>query len=142
MSADDNSITLTTYRILQKTNTLNKEILLKDIIGHEVIKKHNNYYKGLLLLFGIPTVLLYLIYFLHPETYANASDTELQTILSMPTIITSVAATLFFTRLDRWIRITGRFNNIEFSIGKLGDSSVNKFLNRMTIESDNSKRAE
>jgi len=47
MISNDNSITLKTHRVFQRTETSNKEILLKNIISHEIVKRKMTYYKVL-----------------------------------------------------------------------------------------------
>ena len=42
----------------------------------------------------------------------------------------------------KYLKISGRFNDIEFSLKNLSEQSLNKFLSRLIIESDNRKREE
>jgi mevalonate kinase len=148
MTSNDNSITLTTHRILQKTSEINKEILLRDIVSQEVIKKRHRYYKILSLLFGIPTTILALLYITKSDPFETTIDTMFDrsngngasAISIVLAILTFISVYLLLTTSEKYLRISGRFNEIEFSLKDLSNSSRNKFLNRLTIESDNRKR--
>ena len=161
MSSNDNSITLTTHRVLQKTSEINKEILLKDIVSQEVVRKRHKYYKILSLLFGIPSVILFFLYLTKSGPFERTINTILKqaykdgfltteldgtnenganTILVVLFVLTLISLCLLFTTSERHLKIAGRFNEIEFSQKDLSDSSLNKFINRLTVESDNRKR--
>jgi uncharacterized membrane protein len=137
MSSNDNSVTLTTHRVLYKTSTANKELLLKDMMAYEVIKKRANYYKVLLIVFGALTVLLYL---LKISNSSEVSEEQKNTPLIISAILTGISLVLFLDRTEKFLKISGRFNEIEFSLKDLSEKSLNKFLNRLSIESDNRKR--
>lgn len=138
MNSDDNSVTLTTHRVLFKTSNVNKEIMLKDLVSHEIIKKRANYYKKLLIFFGAITILAFII-FIANGPYAYVSDGTKVSIF-FPLTLTGIALFLFLDRTEKYLKLSGRFNEIEFSLSNLSESSLNKFLNRLIVESDNRKR--
>jgi len=140
MTSNDNAITLTTHRVLQKTSELNKEILLKDIVSQEVVKKQHRYYKILSLLFGIPTIILFFLYLSKSSPFDRTGDNETATLIVIPLILTIISVYLLLTTHEKFLKIAGRFNEIEFTLKDLNESSLNKFLNRLTVESDNRKR--
>ncbi|OJX50874.1 MAG: hypothetical protein BGO88_06640 [Flavobacterium sp. 38-13] len=59
MTSDDNSITLTTHRIFQRNVEANKDLLLKHIVSHQVIRRKKLYYKLLTVFFLIMTFVAY-----------------------------------------------------------------------------------
>src|SRR5574343_92095 len=148
MTSDDNAITLTTLRVLQKTSEVNKEILLKDIVSQEIIRKRSGYYKVLSLVFGIPTFILWCLFVTKSRPFERTIDNMFDRtnengeaeIIIIPLILTIISIYLLLTTSEKYLRISGRFNEIEFTIRDLSQSSLNKFLNRLTIESDNRKR--
>ena len=140
MTSNDNAITLTTHRVLHKTSKLNREILLKDIVSQEVVKKRHRYYKILSLFFGILTIVLFLLYLSKSTPFDRTGETETAAIFVISIIFTFISLFLLLITNEKFLNITGRFNEIEFSLKDLNESSLNKFLNRLTVESDNRKR--
>jgi len=45
--SNDNSVVLTTHRVLHKSKNKHSELLLKDFISYEIIRKRVQYYKVL-----------------------------------------------------------------------------------------------
>ena len=142
MSSNDNSITLTTHRILQKSTQVHKEMMLKDILAHEIIKKRSNYYKILSLFFGVLTIFLFILYFTKSSPFDLAGKTEILVMLIVPLILATISIFLLLSSHVKYLKISGRFNDIEFSLKNLSEQSLNKFLSRLIIESDNRKREE
>ena len=142
MTSNDNSITLTTHRVLQKTAEVNKEIFLKDIVSHEIIRKRHKYFQILTFLFGIPTVFIYALYFSEASMFNRMSEGETISLLVISFVLTFLSAFYFLTTHEKFFRISGRFSDIEFSIKGLGQSGLNKFANRLSVESDNRKKEE
>ena len=54
LTLNNNSIVLTTHRLVQKTSNSNEVIELKDFIKYEIIKKRHNFYLFLIFLFVLP----------------------------------------------------------------------------------------
>lgn len=140
MSSNDNSITLTTHRVIQKTNEINKEIFLKDIVSQEVVKRRHGYYKKLALIFGVPTAILLLLFLFKVGPFESAASEEAGLLIAIPAILTCIALYFLLTTYEKCLRLVGKFNEVEFSLKDLDQSSLNKFLNRLTVESDNRKR--
>ena len=112
------------------------------------MKKRHRYYKILSLLFGIPTIILSLLYLTKSGPFERTIETVFDrtnenganAILIVLLILTLISVYLLQTTSEKWLKISGRFNEIEFTLKDLTDSSLNKFLNRLTVESDNRKR--
>lgn len=124
MISNDNSITLTTHRIFQITQESNKEILLKNIISHEVIKKKMDYYKVLTCIFALVTLYFY------TEIESN-SNSALLGVFWFSMLITTISAFFLFTSFKKSLRITAYFGIIEFSLSELKTESLNDFLSKM-----------
>ncbi|RDI11254.1 hypothetical protein [Flavobacterium sp. AG291] len=124
MISNDNSITLTTHRIFQITQESNKEILLKNIISHEVIKKKMDYYKVLTCIFALVTLYFY------TEIESN-SNSALLGVFWFSMLITIISAFFLFTSFKKSLRITAYFGIIEFSLSELKTESLNDFLSKM-----------
>jgi membrane-associated HD superfamily phosphohydrolase len=139
MVSNDNSVTLTTHRVIQKTNEMNKEILLKDLSSYEIIKRKSNYYKVLSIVFAILTGLLLFLALSGTSRYMHEvlRDNELIfLILVLPAIITLIFVLLYNTSFEKFFKIEGHHNSIEFSIKGLNNSSLDKFMTRLKTESE------
>ena len=145
--SNDSSITLTSHRVIQREKNLHKEINLIDFLSYSVIKKRYTYYKILSLIFGIITVSLIslIIASYEPSPYNdndNERNGELAVIVFIPAFLTLISILLLFTSSEKYMRISGKFNSIEFSIKKLSNTGLSEFLNTLSVESENRKRAE
>ncbi len=142
LSSNDNSITLTTHRILQKTKDTSKEIFLKDILSHEVIRRRSKYYLLVFVIFGILSLIQYLLYLQKSSPFNDPNEGETSAIPIIPALITGFALLFYLTTIERFLKISGRFNELEFSLKRLSQDSLNKFISRMAVESDNRKKEE
>lgn len=140
MSSNDNAITLTTHRVLQKSSESNKEIMLKDIVSHEVIKKRSKYYLFLTVFFITLLIICTIFYFSQGGTIEYTEINTVTAIIGIFFILTLFALYLYIMTREKFLKLTGRFNEIEFPLNNLNKSSLNKFLNRLTVESENRKR--
>lgn len=129
LNSNDNSITLTTHRIMQREKGFYKEIFLSDVVSHMEIKKRITYYKVLSVILAIPVLLL---------LGNQSSDTE--PFLIFFCILLAISVILLLTRFENFLKISGRYNEIIFSIEKIDQSSLNKFITRLIVESENRKR--
>lgn len=124
MTSNDNSITLTTHRVFQRTETINKEILLKNITSHEIVKKKMNYYMILTAIFLLLTLYLFI------EIQSNYNNT-LEGLFWFCLIITCISAIFLFSAFKKILRISSYFGVIEFSLSDIKAESLNDFLNKM-----------
>ena len=131
MKSDDNTITLTTHRLIQATREMNKELFLKDMVSYEIVKKRSTYYLVLALLFGIPLVLIFLF-----DVYIEDGVTA----LLLPILVTFIGSILYLTSFKRYLKITGRLSYIQFSLANLSKKSLDKFIARLMLESENRKK--
>lgn len=135
LTSDDKSITLTNQRVIYKTSEVSQEILLKDVVGHEIILKKEKFFLGS----GIATVIV--IYFVF-KSFTHLTQAQHSPHYSF--LILIILAVVFFYyynfRPKKLLKISGRFNSIEFSIKNLSQDGLNTFLNRLSIESENRKK--
>ena len=124
MTSNDNSVTLTTHRIFQRAETTNKEILLKNIISHEIVKRKMTYYKVLTAAFVLLTLYLYL------ELESNYNDAMVG-LFWFSTILAIISSVFLFTTFKKSLRISSYFGVIEFSLSDIKSDSLNDFLNKM-----------
>ncbi|AWM14979.1 hypothetical protein DI487_14715 [Flavobacterium sediminis] len=133
LTSNDDSITLTNFRVIQKSSDLNKEILLKDIVSNEIVKKKSHYYLVLTCIFTSLSIF---------TLYSILESKKLQ---NMPLfyfvfILFLISIYLYLSRIDKYLKISGKYNFIEFSIKNLNESNLNKFRNTLLIESENRKK--
>lgn len=124
LTSNDNSVTLTTHRVFQRTETNNKEILLKNIISHEIVKRKMTYYKVLTVIFLLLTFYLYIV------VESNYNDAVVA-IFWFCFIITGISAIFLFTTFKKYLKISSYFGVIEFSLSDMKSESLNDFLNKM-----------
>lgn len=144
LTSDDKSITLTNNRVMYKTPTVNKEINLKDVVGHEIVQKKEKRYLG----FGIATgIITYIMVYsaMHPSPYrsnyqASQDEHSPHYAVLIGLILTIIFIVSYFSVRKKFLKISGRFNSIEFSIKNLSQDNLNTFLNKLSIESENQKK--
>ncbi len=140
LSSNDNSITLTTHRVLQKTSKINKEILLKDIVGTEIVKRRSTYYIVLAIMFILLASFLYILKLQNKAPFDTMEESAINFLPGVSAFLAILAIYYTFTSTKKVLKISGRFNEIEFLITELSESSLSKFINQLTVESDNRKR--
>lgn len=140
LTSNDNSVTLTTHRLLQKTARLNKEMMLTDIVSHEIIRKRSLVYVIIALLFVGPTIVFFGLFLAKVGPFEPGNKNPPTNILLFFLLFTVLAITLIGARDDKFLRITGKLGKIEIPITRLSQNSLNKFLNRLEAESNNRKR--
>lgn len=133
MTSDDNSITLTTHRIFQRNVEANKDLLLKHIVSHQVIKRKKLYYKLLTVFFLIMTFLAY-------QNLNPRYDEEIFILVLILVALSIISACFLFIIQNRYLKIVSYFGEIEFSLSNMDQSSLNSFLNRMYDEMEKRKK--
>ncbi len=133
MISDDNSITLTTHRIYQRMADVNKDLLLKHIITHRVIKRRKLYYKLLTVFFLIMTFIAY-------QSLDPRYDEKVFIVVLILIALSVISACFLCVTQNRYLKIVSYFGEIEFSLSKMDESSLNKFLNRMYDEIEKRKK--
>ena len=139
---NDSSITLTSHRVIQQDKNRHKEIKLIDFLSYSVSKKRDKYYKILLLIFGIITVVLIFLMVGNYESslYNDHEQNEEIAFMFLIPIFLALISILLFRTPQKYLRIYGKFNSIEFSIKKLSNTGLHDFLNALRIESEKRKR--
>lgn len=160
MHSNDGSITLTTHRLLQRSPDINREMMLADFLSYEQTSKRNSYYKILTIIFLALTVILGIVYnnkTRESETLGGRFNMAFQRtfgermsineqlqlyggLTTLAGILFGISLLLFLISNRKYLRITGKFSTIEFSIKHLGNASFSKFTNALITESDNRKR--
>ncbi len=133
MTSDDNSITLTTHRIFQRNVEANKDLLLKHIVSHRVIKRKKLYYKLLTVFFLIMTFVAY-------QNLNPRYDEEVFILVLILVSLSIISACFLFIIQNRYLKIVSYFGEIEFSLSNMDQSSLNSFLNRMYDEMEKRKK--
>ncbi|PZQ84328.1 MAG: hypothetical protein DI548_09880 [Flavobacterium johnsoniae] len=133
MTSDDNSITLTTHRIFQRNVEANKDLLLKHIVSHQVIKRKKLYYKLLTVFFLIMTFVAY-------QNLNPRYDEEVFILVLILVALSIISACFLFIIQNRYLKIVSYFGEIEFSLSNMDQSSLNSFLNRMHDEMEKRKK--
>ena len=132
LTSDDKSITLTNQRIIYKTSDVNQEILLKDVVGNEIIQVKEKFF----LYLGIISVAGFFILSNEGPEIENATS-HFRLILLFMVVVFFYC---YYSITKKNLKITGRYNTIEFSIKNLSQDGLNTFLNRLSIESENRKK--
>ncbi|WP_277014657.1 hypothetical protein [Flavobacterium lindanitolerans] len=133
MTSDNNSITLTTHRIFQRNVEANKDLLLKHIVSHQVIKRKKLYYKLLTVFFLIMTFVAY-------QNLNPRYDEEVFILVLILVGLSIISACFLFIIQNRYLKIVSYFGEIEFSLSNMDQSSLNSFLNRMHDEMEKRKK--
>ncbi|WP_306568162.1 hypothetical protein [Flavobacterium lindanitolerans] len=133
MTSDDNSITLTTHRIFQRNVEANKDLPLKHIVSHQVIKRKKLYYKLLTVFFLIMTFVAY-------QNLNPRYDEEIFILVLILVALSIISACFLFIIQNRYLKIVSYFGEIEFSLSNMDQSSLNSFLNRMYDEMEKRKK--
>ncbi len=126
-TSDDNSITLTSQRIVLKTKESSKEILLKEFAGYEIVNKMEYRFLWVSLI----SLALFIL-----SMMSNAAQGHSQFGLKqiVPFLATILFVALFFQLKKKILKLSGRYNSIEFSINGLSEKSMTTFLDRLTKE--------
>jgi hypothetical protein len=132
LTSDDKVITLTNQRVIYKTSEVNQEILLKDVVGNEIVHVREKFF----LYLGIIIVASFFV--LSNEGLETEKATSHFRMILL--IIAVVFFYCYYSITKKNLKITGRYNTIEFSIKNLSQDSLNTFLNRLSIESENRKK--
>jgi|GEM_PF-1916905 len=159
LASNDHSIILTTHRVIQRTASLNKEIMLADFVVYQLIGERSRYYRNLMLCFlGIALLLGIWVF----RNYQNAGDEAYLTARTFfdggaylddlsEDIRTSTALFKLFTGLfiiavfvfafskSRLLRISGKYSYIDVPLKHLKTSSYNRFINALVLESERCK---
>lgn len=139
LSSDDKSITLTNQRVIYKTEQESKEILLKDIVGYEIINKRT-------ISFLIGAILSALVVYFQTripehrtigEAYQDQHSPHYVALLAI--VVTIGFLISYFKVTKKFLKISGRYNSLEFSIKNLSKNSLDTFLKKLSVESDNRK---
>lgn len=77
--------------------------------------------------------------FFERETYKDFPHSHIYAVL-IGLILTIIFIVAYFSVRKKFLKISGRFNSIEFSIKNLSQDNVNSFLNKLSIESENQKK--
>ncbi|MDF2385375.1 hypothetical protein JMG10_28175 [Nostoc ellipsosporum NOK] len=157
--SNDHSIILTTHRVIQRTTSLNKEVMLADFVGYELIGERSKYYRNLMLCFLSAALLMGVWVF---RNYQNAADEAYLTARTFfdggeylgdlsEDIRTSTALFKLFTGLfvisvfvfvvskSRLLRISGKYSYIDVPLKHLKNKSYNRFVNALLLESEKCK---
>ncbi len=143
MTSNDQSITLSTHRIIQRSSQMSKEIFLKDLTSHEIIKKKTEgYYFVLATIFFITTTIL-LILRIQNESIFNQMDTEQKNLLTGFSLFLTILALYYATTsYEKILKISGKFSEIEIPIKDLSEQTLYKFTKCMFAESELRKKEE
>ena len=135
LTSDDNSTTLTTQRIIYKTQTLKKEMILKEITGHEIIcEKQNAFLWTAIACF----VSIYLI-LKNAVDVNNGRQVNVSFYIFLPFLAGVIFFILYFKFKKKTIKISGLNDNIQFPITKLSKNGLDKFIKTMYSESEKRK---
>jgi len=157
MTSDNGLITLTTHRVLEKSSNLKKELLLSEFISYEVVTKRVNYYKVLGIIFFVLSLVFGIWAMIKNQENQKfisrlqdafnrngiSNNDTLQAITGIFTFslfLFVISLLLYLTTGDKYLKITGRFSTLDFSIKNLGKTSLNKFTSALIVESDRRKR--
>ena len=143
----DRSIELTTHRILQHTGERTNEIKLEDFQDYEFKNYHIGNYKTVVIVFLALTIVavLFNVRLYYPAVAnANAGITFWEYlwdgILMKACCVLLFLSFLFYVISRRYfVRINGKYNYIEFRVKNPRNSSIQKFLNAIIIQSDKVK---
>ncbi len=139
LTSDDKAITLTNHRIIYKTPEVNQEMLLKDIVGHEIIKKKEKYFLGLAAA-AVVALILYISSVRPNNGERHGINVNVPPLVYLLIILPFVFYFCYNAFQKKILKISGRYNNIEFSIKNLSQNSLDKFINRLSVESYNRKK--
>jgi len=162
MYASDNSVTLTTHRVIQQTEKIRKQVMLEDFESYELKSKNIGNYKLLIIFFSIISLILIILrlneYFEYEQLMSQIrlKGSEENVFLKLfqvnifdymftAPIVFSLfllgTSFLFFSIAKRKIvRINGRYSLVEFRVRDLNNISLQKFLKTLIEESDKRKR--
>lgn len=157
LNSNDGSITLTTHRVIEQSDSSNKEIMLSDFVSYEVINKKSNYYKTLSIIFFL-TSAIFGIWSLVKKQDNQRLGSKLRDAFQLDSIsndqqmqiITGVfgfsvfllfcSLVLFIRSGDKCLQINGKYNSLEFSVKDLRTQSLNKFIGTLLSESEKRKK--
>src|ERR1035437_2886530 len=126
LTSDDNTITLTNYRIIYKTAEITKEMLLKDLLSHEIINKRQDIFLGLTIVTGIAGY-----FFIKNErenNYSGGINLSVPPAFYILILLLTIFLVCYFNFIKKELKISGRYSSIEFSVRNLSTNSLNKFV--------------
>ena len=157
LQSDNGQIILTTHRLIQRSGSSVKEIMLSDLISYEVVKLKSRYYKNLSIVFGVLTG-IFGIWFISKEQSNRrfgaqlsdalelnriSNDQQLQSIKAILIFVAFIlfcSLVLYFRSGKKTLSVTGKYNSLEFSVDDLSSRSMEKFQNTLLSESEKRKR--
>lgn len=142
ISSNDESITLTNQRIIQREKNVYKEITLDDFISYEIVRKKHPYYKILVVFFTCLILITYyvLMYVDKPPLQEVEMNNILNGFIYFFGLLLSIALLILLFSSDKYLRINGKFNSILISLKYLKKGNLDQFLRALTIQFENRKK--
>lgn len=133
-TADDDSVTLTNQRVICKTNESNKEILLKDYTGYEIVNERQKMFLYAIIGF---VVLMFILNSAYESKSVQFKDRDGSAFMFFGA---AASAYLYFARTKKMLIMSGKHSVLKFFIGKISNNSLASFLETLTNESNKSKK--
>lgn len=142
ISSNDESITLTNQRIIQREKNVYKEITLDDFISYEIVRKKHPYYKILVVFFTCLILITFyvLMYVDNPPLHEVEMNNILNGFIYFFGLLLSIALLILLFSSDKYLRINGKFSSILISLKYLKKGNLDQFLRALTIQFENRKK--
>jgi hypothetical protein len=152
MVSDDQTLTLTTHRLIHRTATTTNQIMLEDFVDYRYTTRHIGNYKFLTIIFSILS--FYLLYrFIREYTFekqAGIRDDHLihyifnsggLFLLLIPVLLLIVSFVFYKISRRYYITVNGKYGSIQFRIRHPRPRSIERFLQAISLASKNLKSA-
>lgn len=142
ISSNDESITLTNQRIIQREKNVYKEITLDDFISYEIVRKKHPYYKILVVFFTCLILITFyvLMYVDKPPLQEVEMNNILNGFIYFFGLLLSIALLILLFSSDKYLIINGKFNSILISLKYLKKGNLDQFLRALTFQFENRKK--
>lgn len=140
MVSSDGNILLTTHRLVDRTEIMDRQVMLKDILSCEVCYRKQTYYKVLTWTFLFIFIAAFLIILIYNKNCAAIPVDHALTYLSVPALflLLSVYSLFAFTRAH--IRVTGKFRMLDLDIHAFKRDTIKNFMAELKLQSGNRKK--
>ncbi|HEY6503771.1 MAG TPA: hypothetical protein VIZ28_07355 [Chitinophagaceae bacterium] len=144
MSSSDNSVKLTTHRIIHESEKGRKQIMLEDFESYQLIRSSIGAYGYLLFIFVVITILIAVDKITNYQSFypivGNFNNNLFSFFLEdegFMLLLVLLMVFHFFYLISRryFIKVNGKYNSIEFRVTSLRNSSIRRMLSKLEEQS-------
>lgn len=142
LKSADNTILLTTHRLIETTQTNSREVFLKDLTSYEIKYKKQTYYIVLSGIFLIGLLGFAIAVAQEVEFTRNLGPSEISGGYGILSVLTAISLYFTFFSVIPTLVISGKHNSFELNVDGFKKENLRKFMDELKRQSDGRKRDE